>query len=332
MEELRENEMIVDEWIRSDTGEVFTSYDNIVASMASDDERIYHPDDFKNAFNENDDNQFDFLFNNGSIRYFIWNGYCWFIGKDICDYLEYNRANDAIKEHVSPTNTRHFSYGDICKGLAENPIGLNHPNRNSIANKGMLCLTEQGVYELTRFSRMPKADKFYEWIHNRVLPNIRQTGTYMTPNTAMTVYNNPEKIKEIIEENTRITRELDTRTRELEEANRFLKTAKEEIEFDNVSIHDLKRIIDASDSEAKRIADQATFEAQAYKREKDIAWDKVGSLQVKNSDLTQRISYLESKLSENNIAYSDTHPKVEMCRVVKPMDDIDTILSRLIKK
>ena len=283
------------------------------------------------VFNTMEDlNQFDFLFNNDSIRYFIKDNIVWFIGKDICDYLEFENNRKAIQDHVSENNKMLINLND--RNIEWINTVTNCYGIPSKGNPNVLCLTEQGIYELTRFSRMPKADKFYEWIHNRVLPNIRRTGTYMTPNTAMTVYNNPEKIKEIIEENARITRELEEANRRANTAERFLKTAKEEIEFDNVSIHDLKRIIDASDSEVKRIADQATFEAQAYKREKDIAWDKVGSLQVKNSDLSQRISYLESKLSENNIAYSNEHPKVEMCHVVKPMDNIDTILSRLIKK
>ena len=178
----------------------YNSSDNN-ANMSNED---YTPD-YHNEANANDDNQFDFLFNNGSIRYFNHAGIVWFIGKDICDYLEYDAPRNAINEHVSPTNMMHFSYGDICKGLAEMQTASNQCSLDSyaISRNGALCITEQGVYELTRFSRMPKADKFYEWIHNRVLPSIRQTGVYSTPTARDQIWEDPGKILDI---NSDITR------------------------------------------------------------------------------------------------------------------------------
>ena len=178
----------------------YNSSDNN-ANMSNED---YTPD-YHNEANANDDNQFDFLFNNGSIRYFNHAGIVWFIGKDICDYLEYNNPAEAIRDHVSPTNAMHFSYGDICKGLAENQdIAIRYileSSKSTVNKAGMLCITEQGVYELTRFSRMPKADKFYEWIHNRVLPSIRQTGVYSTPTARAAIENDSEAIYPLLTQN-----------------------------------------------------------------------------------------------------------------------------------
>ena len=158
------------EFVRSSDGKVFSTVEDLIA-----DEKLH----------EEDNNQFDFLFNNDSIRYFIKDNIVWFIGKDICDYLEYTNSKEAIRDHVSPTNAMHFSYNEISAGLAQIRTVANCYGSDSqaISHNGALCINEQGIYELTRFSQMPKANEFYTWIHNRVLPNIRRTGTYMTPNT-----------------------------------------------------------------------------------------------------------------------------------------------------
>ena len=248
-----------------------------------------------------------------------------------------------IRTVIDENNNKHYCVIDILKALDYDirnisktieaiPDKWSHTEKFRITGKDgktyirdLLFISREGLHLFLERSTKPKARDFQEWLAGPVLTSIEDIGGYIDPDIVNESTLSIDNMRRIIEISN-------TRTRELEEANRFLKTAKEEIEFDNVSIHDLKRIIDASDSEAKRIADQATFEAQAYKREKDIAWERIDSLQSNLSKADQRISYLESKLSENNIAYSDTHPKVQMCRVVKPMDDIDTILSRLIKK
>ena len=233
----------------------------------------------------------------------------WYCAKDVANVLGYDTNSNlsGIFSHLR----------EDWKGIISN----NTPG----GKQQMLYISREGLNFFLERSKKEIAREFQEWLAGPVLTSIEDIGGFIDPDIVNESTLSIDNMRRIIEISN-------TRTRELEEANRFLKTAKEEIEFDNVSIHDLKRIIDASDSEAKRIADQATFEAQAYKREKDIAWERIDSLQSNLSKADQRISYLESKLSENNIAYSDTHPKVQMCRVVKPMDDIDTILSRLIKK
>ena len=223
----------------------------------------------------------------------------WYCAKDVANVLGYDTNSNlsGIFSHLR----------EDWKGIISN----NTPG----GKQQMLYISREGLNFFLERSKKEIAREFQEWLAGPVLTSIEDIGGFIDPDRA-NEFTNPDTIRQIIEISNTRTRELEEANKRANTAERFLKTAKEEIEFDNVSIHDLKRIIDASDSEAKRIADQATFEAQAYKREKDIAWERIDSLQSNLSKADQRISYLESKLSENNIAYSDTHPKVEMCRVV----------------
>ena len=355
------------EFVRSSDGKVFSTMEDLIADTKAMEEANnsttsgFTADDYKNCITQDDDNQFDFLFNNGSIRYFNHDNTVWFIGKDICDYLEYKDPQDAIQTHVSSTNVRHFSYGDICKGLAENIKTGESPVLESkpIGPRGALCITEQGVYELTRFSRMPKADKFYEWIHNRVLPCIRTNGIYTTPTTRALMANDNEAVYQLLSENEyiqvkdqfRLARErlqtegnyseLEihntdgvTRTvivRDPEQVTHFENLFSEAIEGRRRAEKEIRRERQhAKELDAKN--DSLIRELGDAKKQLKAATTNCKSTKTRLANATTEIGRLKTILDENNIAYSNEHPKVEMCRVVKPMDDIDTILSRLIKK
>ena len=130
------------------------------------------------------DENFDFLFKNGNIRYFIKDNIVWFIAKDICDYLEFENTIQAIQDNVSPFNNHHFSYSEISAGLAQiqTPSTRYSLDSYAISRNGAICINEQGIYELTLRSRMPKAKDFYRYICNSILPNIRRFGVYTSPN------------------------------------------------------------------------------------------------------------------------------------------------------
>ena len=208
-------EMEVDEFIDSDGNtipieEVFRPYSEM---------------EFKNCINQNDDNQFDFLFNNAEIRFFYFDENPWFIAKDLIYYLAYEGSKNVtvICNNITKAdNLQVFTRDQIIKGLRENPIYKeilensivssghnsdlkNIKNRDSsllaINNAGMLCISEEGVYDLCRHSHKPNADKLYEWIHNRVLPNIRRTGTYMTPKAMTELSNDPLLVHDKVDSN-----------------------------------------------------------------------------------------------------------------------------------
>lgn len=53
--------------------------------------------------------------------------------------------------------------------------------------------TAKGIYEICRFSRQPKADKFIDWVWD-VVESIRKHGAYMTPEKIEEVLMNPDTI------------------------------------------------------------------------------------------------------------------------------------------
>ena len=67
-------------------------------------------------------------------------------------------------------------------------------------NTGEKFLTESGLYKLTFKSRKPEAEKFTDWVADKVLPQIRKTGSYTT-------ITNAERLKamQIISRSTKFT-------------------------------------------------------------------------------------------------------------------------------
>lgn len=49
----------------------------------------------------------------------------------------------------------------------------------SFPNRGMLCVSESGLYTLIFKSRKPEAQDFRKWVTSVVLPTIRKTGSYI---------------------------------------------------------------------------------------------------------------------------------------------------------
>ena len=111
------------------------------------------------------------------------NGEPLFCGKDVCDALGYKRAYDAIRQHVSLSDTVKCS------------IARNVKNRYGESSKTqmvqMLFVNESGVYSLVFGSKLESAQRFKHWVTSEVLPAIRKNGGYFRINPEET----PEQIK-----------------------------------------------------------------------------------------------------------------------------------------
>ena len=111
------------------------------------------------------------------------NGEPLFCGKDVCDALGYKRAYDAIRQHVSLSDTVKCS------------IARNVKNRYGESPKTqmvqMLFVNESGVYSLVFGSKLESAQRFKHWVTSEVLPAIRKNGGYFHINPEET----PEQIK-----------------------------------------------------------------------------------------------------------------------------------------
>ena len=109
----------------------------------------------------------------GEIRVIEYEGYPWFVAKDVCNILEIKNTTDAIKRLDEDEVTR-FNLG----GLS---------GETNIVN-------EYGLYSLILGSRKPEAKQFKRWITHEVIPSIRKHGAYMTPQKIEEVLLNPDTI------------------------------------------------------------------------------------------------------------------------------------------
>ena len=95
----------------------------------------------------------------------------WFNGISICKILEYSDPKDAIKKLV---HKKHIKY--LKQILPNYKIYLN-------AQPKSIYLNESGMYTLLIRSTKPKAEKFFLWVVEKVLPSIRKTGIYTANNS-----------------------------------------------------------------------------------------------------------------------------------------------------
>lgn len=102
-------------------------------------------------------------FQNYDIRITTVNNEVQFVGKDVAEALDYVNTNDAVINHV----------WEEYKGVAKiDTLG---------GTQKMVCINEQGVYQLVFGSKKPEARLFQKWIIEDVLPSINQTGSYIQP-------------------------------------------------------------------------------------------------------------------------------------------------------
>ncbi|HBF1530030.1 TPA: toxin Bro [Clostridioides difficile] len=117
-------------------------------------------------------------FEGKEIEVFEFEGRILFNSKDVANCLDIKNINENIRlmneKQVVKLRNSDISSTDIRK----------------LNNAGENFLTESGVYKLIFKSRKEEAEKFQDWISDEVLPQIRQTGAYIT-NSA-----DPKKLRE----------------------------------------------------------------------------------------------------------------------------------------
>jgi len=108
-----------------------------------------------------------FQYQDKQVRTILINDEPWFVAKDICDILE---------------------IGDTHKAMDR----LDDDERNSIPITDSLgrlqntyVVNEAGLYNLILGSRKLEAKQFKRWVTHEVLPQIRQTGKYISPNAEL---------------------------------------------------------------------------------------------------------------------------------------------------
>lgn len=113
----------------------------------------------------------------GQMRTLTENGNTLFCGSDVAKALGYVNPSKALADH--------------CRCLTKREVP--HP-QSPDKQIEMLFIPEGDVYRLITHSKLPTAEKFERWVFDEVLPTVRQTGAYMTPETIEKVLLNPDTI------------------------------------------------------------------------------------------------------------------------------------------
>lgn len=101
-----------------------------------------------------------FNFEQNEVRTILVNDEPYFVGKDVAEILGYERADNAIRNHVDDEDK------------------LTHQISASGQNRNMTIINESGLYSLILKSKLPSARKFKHWVTSDVLPTIRKHGMY----------------------------------------------------------------------------------------------------------------------------------------------------------
>jgi prophage antirepressor-like protein len=108
----------------------------------------------------------------GQVRTVEENGKVLFCGADIAKALGYGNGPDALQRH--------------CRAIVKRytPISGKMQEINFIP--------EGDVYRLITHSKLPTAEQFERWVFDEVLPDIRRTGMYATPDTVDKLLADPD--------------------------------------------------------------------------------------------------------------------------------------------
>ena len=98
----------------------------------------------------------------GEVRTLLIDNEPYFVGKDVAEVLGYERADNAIRNHVDDEDK------------------LMHQISASGQNRSMYLINESGLYSLILKSKLPTARQFKRWVTSEVLPTIRKHGVYAT--------------------------------------------------------------------------------------------------------------------------------------------------------
>ena len=113
----------------------------------------------------------------------------WFVAADLCSVLAHTNASVAMS----------MLDDDECKKVDPKKFLESH------SNMPVWIVNESGLYTLIVRSTKPNAKKFRKWVTSEVLPSIRKTGSYSTPQSKLPISFTPTKciVTTCVDENGR---------------------------------------------------------------------------------------------------------------------------------
>lgn len=124
-----------------------------------------------------------------SVPILSMNATFWFRGHDSAHVLGYKDTKKAIKSKVDD-EWRQSLQALLQTGGVKCPpdLGITTPN-----DLNATWISESGLYELTCSSKLPLAKAFKKWVFGKVLPELRQSGSYTVPEARQ-----PEQAPEVL--------------------------------------------------------------------------------------------------------------------------------------
>lgn len=157
------------------------------------------------------------LFNNeefGQVRVVRVDNKEMFCATDIAKALGYSKPNDAVNQHCKKDGTVKYSITDSL-------------GRQQMAN----FINEGNVYRLIVRSKLPSAEKFEKWVFEEVLPQIRQTGGYIS-------------VSEQDDEETLLAKALIIAQKTIEKKTQIIAQQKQVIEYQEPLVELAKKRLD----------------------------------------------------------------------------------------
>ncbi len=118
----------------------------------------------------------------GKIRTVMIDGEPWFVAKDAALALGYSKPLNAVERHIDEDDS-------LKRGLIDS-VGR---------TQEAIFINESGLYSLILSSKLPTAKMFKRWVTSEVLPSIRKTGSYATPEAIYKTLIEPKNLIIVLE-------------------------------------------------------------------------------------------------------------------------------------
>ena len=162
----------------------------------------------------------------------------WFCAKDLCDVLGYKRADNAVRQHVNPSD----ALKQCVARIAKNRYGECNGKMQVVP---MIFVNESGFYALVLGSKLATAVKFKDWVTSVVLPQIRKTGGYIPVHEGESEEETIRNAEEILRATLKKKEELLEQQRKLlQESKVMLAQQKKLIGEQDVEIRRLNGVVD----------------------------------------------------------------------------------------
>ena len=164
----------------------------------------------------------------------------WFCAKDLCEVLGYKRADNAVRQHVNPSD----ALKQCVARPAKNRFGVCEGKMQVVQ---MIFVNESGFYALVLGSKLATAVKFKDWVTSVVLPQIRKTGGYIPVKEGESEEETIRNAEEILRATLKKKEEL------LEQQKKLLQEQKALLHQQEVQMGLDKKLIGEQDVEIRRL-------------------------------------------------------------------------------